>query len=464
MAKVLQKKSRTPYFFVVIAAAFPYIYDMKRSALFIVLLVSLAAVLFSERVYSLKGRVNIREGPGLAFPVADRMDVGNWYEVRERREGWLKIDYGSGKSGFVKEELTGELWIRILKRERRLELLRGDSVLKSFPVGLGFDSRFDKQRQGDGRTPEGRFFVAVTEVDPQPAETYGPVSFRISYPGCEDARRGLASGLISKGQYLDIVRAARSGELPPQDTALGGSIKIHGGVAGSGSDWTLGCAALDNAAIRELHAAIGGQGVMVEIYGESFVFSPGGSENPINGRILAAARKLLETECFYTRSAQLIIPMKFPLGDIDPAEGVCSDVAIRALRGAGIDLQALIYEDLLVNPRRYPQVASPNPNIDHRRVRNLKIFLDYHARSLTLATPREDPRGWLPGDIVLLDTGIDNGTVFDHIGIVSDRRSPGGDYLVINLWAVGSQLNEMDLLNGDYPVIVGHYRLEHNLY
>lgn len=78
--------------------------------------------------------------------------------------------------------------------------------------------------------------------------------------------------------------------------------------------------------------------------------------------------------------------------------------------------------------------------------------------------PVKRPEEWLAGDIVLMDTGINNGTIYDHIGIVSQEKNGQGVPLVINLWTVGCELNEMDLLNGDYPKIVGHYRLLHPYY
>jgi lipoprotein-anchoring transpeptidase ErfK/SrfK len=40
----------------------------------------------------------------------------------------------------------------------------------------------------------------------------------------------------------------------PWNTALGGEIFIHG--HGSGSDWTWGCVALDDADIQELYSLI----------------------------------------------------------------------------------------------------------------------------------------------------------------------------------------------------------------
>ncbi len=63
-----------------------------------------------------------------------------------------------------------------------------------------------------------------------------------------------------------------------------------------------------------------------------------------------------------------------------------------------------------------------------------------------------------------MDTGVNNGTIYDHIGIVSYHKNQKGIPLVINLWTIGDKLNEMELLNGDYPKIVGHYRLLNPLY
>jgi hypothetical protein len=59
-----------------------------------------------------------------------------------------------------------------------------------------------------------------------------------------------------------------------------------------------------------------------------------------------------------------------------------------------------------------------------------------------------------------MDTGIRNGTVYDHIGIVGDSIVDGRP-MVINLWTIGYELAAMDLLEGEYPAIVGHYRLLH---
>jgi len=72
----------------------------------------------------------------------------------------------------------------------------------------------------------------------------------LSYPNAAHAKRGLHDGLITKVQYDEIMRALRAKRRPPQNTALGGDIYIHGN--GAQSDWTWGCVALENEDIREL--------------------------------------------------------------------------------------------------------------------------------------------------------------------------------------------------------------------
>jgi murein L,D-transpeptidase YafK len=80
------------------------------------------------------------------------------------------------------------------------------------------------------------------------------LSLGVSYPNPEDAARGLRDGLITRRQHDAIVAAHRARRMPPQTTALGGLIYIHGN--GSSSDWTLGCVALDDEDMKELYTAV----------------------------------------------------------------------------------------------------------------------------------------------------------------------------------------------------------------
>lgn len=127
----------------------------------------------------------------------------------------------------------------IYKEKRTLELWQQDERIAAFKIGLGFNPIGDKAQEGDGRTPEGLYSVCLRNPDSKFHRSLG-----LSYPGKKDADNGLATGLISQQEYDQIIEAAATGEKPPWNTALGGYIMIHG--AGSQSDWTAGCIALDN--------------------------------------------------------------------------------------------------------------------------------------------------------------------------------------------------------------------------
>jgi hypothetical protein len=135
--------------------------------------------------------------------------------------------------------------VTITKRERVLRLYSGKSLVREYPFGLGSDPIPDKQREGDGRTPAGRFFVCTRLGSSRWHRFLG-----LSYPAPEDGRRGLAEGLITPREEEAIRLAHRLRRRPPWNTRLGGEIGIHGG--GSGADWTAGCIALDNDAVTEL--------------------------------------------------------------------------------------------------------------------------------------------------------------------------------------------------------------------
>ncbi len=139
--------------------------------------------------------------------------------------------------------------IVVTKAERRLRLYSGDEVVRTYRVGLGFSPEGDKEREGDGRTPEGEFHVCTKN----PRSRY-LLSLGLSYPNKEDADRGLRDGLISQAEHDRIVQAINGGKTPPWNTALGGEVFIHG--RGSHRDWTLGCVALNDDDIRELYGVV----------------------------------------------------------------------------------------------------------------------------------------------------------------------------------------------------------------
>ncbi len=156
----------------------------------------------------------------------------------------------------------------------------------------------------------------------------------------------------------------------------------------------------------------------------------------------AQTRHLVLYDSGYTR-----IP--YPNGDVAPERGVCADVIIRAYRAIGIDLQRLVHEDMTAHFDLYPKkwgLKTPDPNIDHRRVPNLRVFFSRFGQSLPVS---RDPSGWKPGDL------ITNQPSGPHIAIVSDRLAPGTDRPIV-IQNIGWGVREDDQLLS-YP-ITGHYR------
>lgn len=136
--------------------------------------------------------------------------------------------------------------ILVKKAERKLYLYNDKQrLLKTYKIALGFNPIGTKQKQGDGATPEGDYYI--THKNPN-SKFY--LSLGVSYPNRRDAEAGLRRKLISEEQFRAIVNAITAQTKPPQNTKLGGDIFLHG--HGTGSDWTWGCVALEDKDIKEL--------------------------------------------------------------------------------------------------------------------------------------------------------------------------------------------------------------------
>jgi murein L,D-transpeptidase YafK len=137
----------------------------------------------------------------------------------------------------------------VKKAARQLQVFDGRKLIRTYAVALGFAPKGDKRREGDGKTPEGEFYV-FTKND----RSNYYLSLGLSYPSAKAAARGVAEKLISGEEQAAILGALRDKKMPPQKTRLGGEIYIHGG--GIGKDWTWGCVALKNSEMKELFEAI----------------------------------------------------------------------------------------------------------------------------------------------------------------------------------------------------------------
>ncbi|MGE5582866.1 MAG: LysM peptidoglycan-binding domain-containing protein [Bacillota bacterium] len=156
----------------------------------------------------------------------------------------------------LKEKGINDPWsqmvIMVDKSDHVLSLYAKGLWLKSYHVELGDGGPGDKAAQGDHKTPEGTFYISEKSVLNPPDYYLGTRWMRLSYPNIEDADRGLQQGIIDQATHDQIVNAINNRDIPPQYTALGGGVGIHGGSRTElGPDWTFGCVGLQDKDVEE---------------------------------------------------------------------------------------------------------------------------------------------------------------------------------------------------------------------
>ena len=147
--------------------------------------------------------------------------------------------------------------IVIRKAKRKLELYDGETLAKTYPVSLGLVPDGHKQKQGDYRTPVGRYFICN--------RNYGSMFhlfLGLNYPNASDAKAALAEKRIDPKTARKLIAADKARRQPDWYTGLGGAVGLHGG--GVGSDWTWGCIALSDDHVEELWSVCP-QGTPVDI-------------------------------------------------------------------------------------------------------------------------------------------------------------------------------------------------------
>jgi murein L,D-transpeptidase YafK len=136
--------------------------------------------------------------------------------------------------------------IEVRKRERRLVARCDPGPAVVMKVALGREPVGAKTSRGDHRTPEGSYVVSGP-AKPNRFHRFIP----IDYPSRRDADAALATGAISATEHARILARRTHDRPPPQDTALGGGIGLHGeGPRWQGEsaavDWTFGCIAVSD--------------------------------------------------------------------------------------------------------------------------------------------------------------------------------------------------------------------------
>jgi uncharacterized protein YijF (DUF1287 family) len=169
--------------------------------------------------------------------------------------------------------------------------------------------------------------------------------------------------------------------------------------------------------------------------------------------VLIGAKKTVLNADAYTEG---YVTMTYPMGDVPREMGVCTDVIIRAVRNAGIDLQKELHDDIRRAKAAYPMIKGKgNPHIDQRRVATLLPYFKRHWEKHSPALDdADDPLR--PGDVIFMDT-FPSRSGPDHIGIISDTIGGSGLPMIINNWTNGTVTAEMDLLT--FVPVLHRFRL-----
>ena len=126
--------------------------------------------------------------------------------------------------------------IVVEKGKRTLTLYQTGIPVRTYRIALGAQPVGDKVKRGDGKTPEGLYFV-----DYKNGQSKYHLALHISYP--------------------DAVHAQQARKL---GVSPGGDVMIHGlppayktvGAAQADQDWTEGCIAVTDAEIDEIFMAV----------------------------------------------------------------------------------------------------------------------------------------------------------------------------------------------------------------
>lgn len=145
--------------------------------------------------------------------------------------------------------------IVIIKSRQILAIKNGTKTVKQYRIALGKGGNGTKRKQGDKKTPTGVYKVMEFNEDSK-----FHYFIQLDYPNLLDAWYGYKNQIITASEFKDIASAYKNKQKPPQSTALGGYIGIHG--LGDESDeklfihqefnWTEGCIALTNHEVSDL--------------------------------------------------------------------------------------------------------------------------------------------------------------------------------------------------------------------
>ena len=205
---------------------------------------------------ALKGLANIARPSGahtLGIPARCKRDC-KMHKSLYRGIGAL-ILFSSCCVGQVKVTAT---LIDVNLTTREMKVSWSDKTFSVYHVALGRAGvNCTREKAGDNCTPQGTFFIAGKHESSRFHKF-----LLLSYPDAPSAKRGFDAHTISADEYQTITNSLAVHQSPPQNTALGGNIGIHGqptwipaGLQKWVSDfnWTAACVSVTNREIDQIY-------------------------------------------------------------------------------------------------------------------------------------------------------------------------------------------------------------------
>lgn len=146
--------------------------------------------------------------------------------------GWLLALASIGQAVAETMDKADLVWVQ--KSKNMLLLLRDGEVVREYPISLGPNPHRHKRAEGDGRTPEGVYYINGRNPNSQ-----YHLALQISYPNDRDKLEASRRNVSPGGQ---IMIHGQPNNLPP-----GAVLKRN---------WTEGCVGMTNEDIREVWSMV----------------------------------------------------------------------------------------------------------------------------------------------------------------------------------------------------------------
>lgn len=176
---------------------------------------------------------------GLLFSISSGAQAEPYssYDCEKFNTSWQIPEYSIRE--FRDLLLSGQTTDKILvsKEDRKLYLIKNGVIAKSYNVAYGLSASGHKQFEGDGKTPEGLYFIEHKN----PKSSYY-LSLKISYPNARDKAYAETLGKSAGGEIM-VHGLPSNRQLSHNFVSL-----IHPMV-----DWTQGCIAVDDQDIFEIY-------------------------------------------------------------------------------------------------------------------------------------------------------------------------------------------------------------------